>query len=256
MKKVLLVLLVLVLIGGGSVGAFFAGRLTVAQDKCEVSSDSEVNIQSSMDFGEYIYISKREFDLEPRDFLERLLHFRDYGVGSQSREEFFGGKDFMIEFAAGHYADGQDYNYSFTERNNIIDNVKELFGKDISEELADVNNYYVGEPYAYKQMSCVDKYCYFFAGAGGETGVPQYFYSIISESTLDGNFVYTVKEFYKGYDYDGVFDIYTQKDGELLLKGTTIRDYEELIKVLDSNKLNTYNFTFDKDGKFVSCVKV
>lgn len=256
MKKGLLIFLLLVLVVGIGVGSFFGGRLTVDNKKCDAPIEETINVQSSLNFGEYVYISKREFDLESKQLLERFLQFRNYGTGSISREEFFNSKNYMIDFAAAHYADGQELTYTFTEKQNIIDNVKELFGKDISNELRDVDNYFVGEPYASKTMSCIDEYCYFKAGAGGESTAPQYLFSIINEETIDGNFVFTVKEFYKERELDGVSDIYTQKDGELLLKGTNIRDYEELIKVVDSNKLNTYKFTFDKDSHFISCVKV
>ena len=143
-----------------------------------------------------------------------------------------------------------------SKKDNILKNVKELFSIDFGEEFDEVKSISVTNGYNFGDMSCISEYCYIFAAAGGEIYGPQYVNTIVNEEVVGENTVYTVKEFYMGYGYNGKRDIFVEKDGEQLLSSSEISEYEDLIKVVSTDKLNTYKFTFDKDGKFVSCETV
>lgn len=254
MKKLVSVIVIIVLFLGVGVGCFFLGKVAFDKEDNVVAKNNVSSVYLGKN-NEYVYYDEAKKVELGEAFVNKILNFRAVGPDAVTREEFFANSNYSLSFVGSYYADAEGDQTTVTKKDFILKNVKDLFNVEI-DSIEEVKSINITNGYSFGDMSCISEYCYIFAGAGGEMYGPEYVNTVINQETVDGNTVYTVKEFYMGYGENGKRDIFVKKDGELLLASSEISEYEELVKVVSADKLNTYKFTFDKDGKFVSCVKV
>lgn len=254
MKKIVSIIVIIVSFLGVGVGCFFLGKVVFDKEDNVVVENDGPSVYLGKN-NEYVYYDEAKKVELGEAFVNKILYFRTVGPDAVTREEFFANSNYSLSFVGSYYADAEGDQTTVTKKDFILKNVKDLFNVEI-DSIGEVKSINVTNGYSFGDMSCISEYCYIFAAAGGEMYGPEYVNTVINQETVDGNTVYTVKEFYMGYGENGKRDIFVKKDGELLLASSEISEYEELVKVVSADKLNTYKFTFDKDGKFVSCVKV